>query len=142
LIKEKPFQYKPSEDLIVVSLGTGGTLFKNYSDGLQEKIDVLVKAATECRTTAEDMHKQYNGNGKVKYVRFDPDAVGRYDMDDAAALSDIQNEMANWFNGAQYDKLEALAKSLTDAMTETSQVHIEHSSSVDNSSVMIDLDLM
>jgi hypothetical protein len=33
LIKENPFQYKlATDELIVVSLGTGGVLFKNYID--------------------------------------------------------------------------------------------------------------
>jgi hypothetical protein len=123
LIKEKPFEYKTSEDLIVVSLGTGGSLYKTYEDSLTNKAEAILKAATECRATATNMHRHFRDITEAKYFRFDPDAVGRFDMDDAAAFDDIQREMDNWWgNQADQDKLETLANSLMGAMTQTGQV--------------------
>jgi hypothetical protein len=122
LIREKPFKYKASEELIVVSLGTGGALFTNYSDTARDKVRAVNAAVTECRTTAEDMHKQYNNIDNVQYYRFDPDAVGRYDMDDAKALNNIQNEVAIWCTAEVHDKMHSLARRLTEAVTKTNQV--------------------
>jgi hypothetical protein len=82
--------------------------------------------------------KQYRGNEKVKYYRFDPDAVGRHAMDDAGALDDIQNEIAEWCNAAVNDQLETLANTLKAAMTETSKVAtntLESDSNVSNSCI-------
>jgi hypothetical protein len=39
----------------VVSLGTGGALFKPYRDTAKDKISLIVQAVTECRKTAENM---------------------------------------------------------------------------------------
>jgi hypothetical protein len=104
----------------VVSLGTGGALFKKYKDTVKARI--IIQAVIECRTTAENLHKHYSNTMNVKYYRFDPDVIGRYAMDDATALNSIQSEVANWCVAARHDELRTLAFSLADAVTETTQV--------------------
>jgi hypothetical protein len=124
LIKETPFLYRLEQELIVVSLGTGGNLYKEFKDTGLGRVDLIVEAVTECRKTAERMYKLYSDNehGNVKYYRFDPDAVGRYAMDDATALNTIQNEILNWCNSTVHEQLSLLAESLCNAVTQTSQV--------------------
>jgi hypothetical protein len=122
LIQERPFEYEASEELIVVSLGTGGNLYKEFINTALGKAALIEKAATECRTTAQNMHRQYKGYGNVKYYRFDPDAVGRYAADDVTAFNTIQNEISNWCDAEIHDKLRVLAERLLHAMTEIVQV--------------------
>jgi hypothetical protein len=119
LIREKPFEYKATtETLILVSLGSGGSMMHKHSNTNKDKIDAIMKAAQESRSTAEDVYRQCRYIDKVYYCRIDPDAFGRDEDDDAAALNYILNEMANWFKGEEYIKLEILAKNLLDAKTE------------------------
>jgi hypothetical protein len=124
LIKETPFLYRLEQELIVVSLGTGGSLYKTYFDSFWERAASITRAVTECRKTARRIHKLYNDNehGNVKYYRFDPDAVGRHAMDDASKFNDIQNEILNWCNSTVHEQLKSLAESLYGALTETMQV--------------------
>ena len=129
LIGEHPFYYKLTEDLIVVSLSTGGDVFQGYRETFlsTEKAKIPLTSTTECRKTAGTMDRRYNASGmeKVLYYRIDPDAVGRYEMDDAESIDVIQKEMTNWFNAARQRELRDLAIKLTDAKIETHEVTVQ-----------------
>jgi hypothetical protein len=122
LIKEAPFEYESSEDLIVVSLGTGGNLYEMYFNSFWGRAALVTKAVTECKTTAATMYNRYTDNkhcATVKYHRFDPDAVGRYAIDDATALNTVQNEVGNWCNPTVHRELQLVAEYLAGAANKT-----------------------
>jgi hypothetical protein len=126
LVRENPpFGYDASkEKLIVVSLGTGGVLFKNYNGSQQDKVDVLEQAVKQSRVTADQMHLRYKQCDNVEYYRFDPDAVGRHEANDAAAFNDIENEMENWFDPAKNEELQIIARKLLALSLEVSVANV------------------
>jgi hypothetical protein len=114
-----PFNWQPSEKLTVVSLGMGLPLFRPFNDKSVTQLITLIRdTATECDNTHKHVYDVYKSRKEVKYMRFSPDGLGEFKMDDGSVevVNNMLQTMTNWLgDGTRVDLLQELASLLTTA---------------------------
>jgi hypothetical protein len=114
LLMESPFNLQDSEQLIVVSLGTGGQLYKPLkAPNLRQTLKMLIDTSTECAEAHDQMERLYDKRSSVSYHRFDPAGVGETSMDDATLMNQMDLMVTNYLRKREVSrKIQTLAEQL------------------------------
>jgi hypothetical protein len=92
-------------------------LFKRFKDkSVTELITLIKNTATECDNTHKHVYGVYKSRKEVKYMRFSPDGLGEFKMDDGSVevVNDMLQTMVHWLgDGTRVELLQELASLLT-----------------------------